>query len=64
MTTSYTERLIEKFNAMEKPSDVIDWINSPKQDMYGEWPRDSGGFHQAISAAKQCRHGESLAEIA
>ncbi|MBC3882667.1 hypothetical protein H8K35_14845 [Undibacterium sp. LX40W] len=62
MTSSFTERLTEKFNAMEKPNDVIDWINAPEQDMFGEWPRDSGGFHHAILAAKQCRHGQTLAK--
>ena len=59
-TSHGTPTLTARFDAMQTPAEVLDWLRDSRRCWHAEWPR-GGGLDQALQAARGCRHGPALA---
>lgn len=48
------------FNDLKSADEVRTWIKTCRHEFFGEYPRDSGGFHFMVRCIAECRHSSEL----
>jgi hypothetical protein len=53
---------VSLFNSFNSADEIRAWIKTCRNDFFGEYPRDSGGFSSMVMAVSECRHAADLKE--